>query len=138
MIRLALLLVLLGGTAFAEVLVPVRTIPAQSIIAAEDLTYKETSIDGGLRDPGDLIGLEARVALFPGRPIRLSDVGPPAIVERNEVVQLVFENAGLMITTDGRALERASPGEHIRVMNLASRTTVTAQIDAAGVARVSQ
>jgi len=99
MIRLALLLVLLGGTAFAEVLVPVRTIPAQSIIAAEDLTYKETSIDGGLRDPGDLIGLEARVALFPGRPIRLSDVGPPAIVERNEVVQLVFENAGLMITT---------------------------------------
>ena len=138
MIRLVLLLMCLAGPALAEVLVAVRTIPAQTIIAAEDLAFKDAAGAGGLDDPAQLVGMEARVALFPGRPIRLADVGPPAVVERNALVKLVYETAGLTITTDGRALDRAGPGDLIRVMNLASRTTVTAQIDAMGVAHVSR
>ncbi|WP_373487298.1 flagella basal body P-ring formation protein FlgA, partial [Blastomonas sp.] len=40
-------------------------------------------------------------------------------------------------STDGRALGRAGVGDVIRVMNLTSRTTVTAQIGADGAAYVS-
>jgi len=138
MIRLALLFLIWANLAGAEVLVAVRTIPAQTVIAPEDLAFKDTAIAGGLTDQSLLVGMEARVALFAGRPIRLDDVRPPAVVQRNQIVQLNYQTAGLSIKTDGRALDRASAGEIIRVMNLASRTTVTATIDEFGVAHVSQ
>ena len=71
---------------------------------------------------------EASDALDPGRPIRPADVGPPAIVDRNDLVTLVFDHVALSITAEGRALGRGAAGERIRVMNLASRTTVTGVI----------
>lgn len=138
MIRYIFICLFATFPAFAEVLVPVRTIPAHSIITPEDLTLKDVAINGGVSDSSALIGMEARVALFAGRPIRLSDIGPPAVVQRNQVIPLIYETAGLTIKTEGRALDRASAGQLVRVMNLASRTTVTAEIDQFGVAHVSR
>ena len=66
------------------------------------------------------------------RPVRPGDVGPPAIVERNQVVPLTYLNGGLAIRTEGRVLDRAAAGEAVRVMNLASRTTVTGVVRADG------
>jgi flagella basal body P-ring formation protein FlgA len=138
MIRLAALFSLFASIAFADVIVAARTIPAQSILTPEDLIMRDVTAAGGLTDPSLIIGQEARVALFAGRPIRRSDVGTPAVVERNQLVSLVYSGSGLSIKTDGRALDRAGPGEAIRVMNLASRNMVTAIIDEAGVAHVAR
>ena len=60
------------------------------------------------------------------------------MVDRNEVIPLIYSSGGLTISTEGRALGRAGPGEIIRVMNLSSRTTVTARIDQNGAAHVTQ
>lgn len=136
MIRLLLLCVLWATATQAEVLVAARTLPAQSIIAAEDLLMRDINAPGALTNPDLVVGQETRVALFAGRPIRKTDIGTPAVVDRNQVVPLMFESAGLTIKTEGRTLNRAGPGEMIRVMNMSSRTTVTAMIDAAGVAHV--
>lgn len=136
MIRLVCLLIFLAGPLAAEVLVASRTIPAQSIISPGDIVYRDMAAVNGITDPNEIIGKEARVALFAGRPIRSSDVGIPAVVDRNQIIPLLFERGGLVIKTDGRALDRAGPGDMIRVMNLSSRTTVTATIDDAGVAHV--
>jgi len=99
---------------------------------------RDVTIMGGLSAPSEAIGLEARVALYAGRPIRAADIGPPAVIERNQIIPLVYRRAGIVISTEGRALDRAGPGDLIRVMNLSSRATVTAQIDAAGSAIVTQ
>ena len=112
----------------AEIVVPTRTIRAKEIIVASDLELTNTEVDGVVMDPGLLIGQEARVALYPGRPIRETDVGPPAIVDRNDLVVLVFNRQPLSITAEGRALGRGAAGDRIRVMNLSSRTTVTGHI----------
>lgn len=112
----------------AEILVPTRTIRAKEVIAAPDIEIKEIDIDGAVTNPADLIGQEARVALYPGRPIRHADVGPPALVDRNDLVTLVFDGSALSITTEGRALGRGAVGERIRVMNLSSRSTITGVI----------
>lgn len=136
--RLTLAFLLAAVPAWGEVLMPVRTIPAQTVIGAGDIERSELVVPGALTDPAAVIGMEARVALYPGRPILASDIGLPAIVERNAILQLVYASAGLHIATEGRALDRAGPGEIIRVMNLTSRTTVTARIGADGAAYVSQ
>jgi len=122
----------------ADVLVASRTIPAQSIIVADDLLFRDIGTPGGLDDPAQVIGQEARVALFAGRPIMSKDIGPPAVVDRNQIIPLLFSRGGLVIEAEGRALDRAGPGDLIRVMNIASRNTVTARIDETGVAHVAQ
>lgn len=138
MIRLVIALTLCGGTAFAETVFAARTIPARTIIAAEDLLSRDIVIPGAAADLADVVGFEARVALYAGRPVRAADVGPPAVIERNQIVPLIYQSAVMTISTEGRALDRAGPGDLIRVMNLSSRNTVTALIGTDGTAYVSQ
>jgi flagella basal body P-ring formation protein FlgA len=137
-LRLAALLILSAAPAAAEIVVPTRTIPPQSVIAPEDLALSDAVVPGAVTDPSQAIGLETRVALYPGRPIRPQDLGPPAVVERNSIVPLIFVRGNLLITAEGRALDRAGPGELIRVMNTESRTTVTARVGTDGAAYVSE
>lgn len=129
---LVALLIGAASSACADIVVPVRTIRAKEIIAAGDLDLKSGDLPGAVSEPLALIGQEARVALYPGRPVRPGDVGPPALVERNEITTLVFLQGGLHIVAEGRALGRGAAGEMVRAMNLSSRTTVTGRIQADG------
>lgn len=123
-----LLLTFLPGMALAESLVATRTIRAQSILGPDDVTLVAAAIPGAITVPEEALGLEARVSIYAGRPIRPSDLGPASIIERNQVVPLVFSTGGLSILTEGRALERGGIGDIIRIMNLGSRATVTGRI----------
>ena len=136
MIRLAICIFFMAGPVLAETLVAARTIRAQSIITPADITVIERTIPGMLSHFEDALGQEARIALYAGRPIRPDDLGPPAIVDRNEIVTLVYRRAGLTIATDARALDRAGVGDVLRVMNLSSRTTVSGIVGTDGTVRV--
>lgn len=138
MIKWTTCFMMLTVAAEAEVLVATRVIPANAVISADDVRMGDVSAAGGLSDLTLVVGMEARKALFAGRPILSSDIGVPAVVERNQLVQLVFSRNGLVIKAEGRAMGRAGPGDRVRVMNLASRTMVTATVDSVGVAHVLQ
>lgn len=127
-LALPLILAMTAQTAAADILVPVRLIRAKEIVQPEDLMLNSANVPGALTEMDEIAGLEARIALYPGRPVRPGDVGPPALVGRNDVVTLIFRSGALTITTEGRALGRGAHGEHVRVMNLSSRNTVTGQI----------
>jgi flagellar basal body P-ring formation protein FlgA len=133
---IAFLFALAPGFAQADSVVMTRTVRAQSVLTAADMTMVQAAIPGALTDPAPAIGQEARITLYAGRPIRSGDLGAPASVERNQVVSLAYQAGGLEILTEGRALERGGAGDLIRVMNLSSRNTVTGQIDADGLVRV--
>ncbi|MGC8201121.1 flagellar basal body P-ring formation chaperone FlgA [Aliiroseovarius sp. PTFE2010] len=133
-----LLFALLPTAVCADVLVPTRTIRAQQILSAADVKAIQGDIPGMLIDTREAVGQEARVVLYAGRPIRVEDVGPPAIVERNQIVPLVYRNATLTLKTDARALARGGIGDSIRVMNLSSRTTVTGIVAPDGSVQVGQ
>lgn len=136
MIRLLTLITALGSPAMAESIVAARTIPANTVLTFDDLTTAATSSSGGVDDPFELVGKEARVSLYAGRPIKQSDVIEPAVVERNQMVLLIYQSGSLSIRTDGRALDRAAAGQTISVMNLNSRSTVLAEIGSDGAAYV--
>lgn len=122
--------------ALADSLVATRVIQAQTELTADDVTMVAMDIPGAISDAAAAIGQEARVAIYPGRPIRAADLGRAAMVERNQIVPLAYVAGGLTILTEGRALSRGGAGEVIEVMNLASRNTVSAVIGVDGVARV--
>ena len=129
---LTLLAIGVCSSALAEVIVPARTIRAREIISAEDLMRKSGDINGALSDPQEIIGKEARIALYANRPIRAGDIGSPAIISRNDMVTLVFSRGPLRIATEGRALGRGAVGETIRAMNMTSRMTVSGTIQSNG------
>lgn len=137
MIRLVLFFAVCSGVAQADIVVAVRTIRPQTVIAPEDLVMRDLVVPGAVADPELLIGMEARVALYANRPIQPGDVGFPATIDRNQLITLIYQNGTLLISTEGRALDRAGPGDVIQVMNLTSRTTVMARIGADGAAYVS-
>ena len=62
----------------------------------------------------------------------------PTAVKRNQIVTLAYEKAALRIEAEGRALGAGSIGEVIRVMNSASRVTVSGRIAADGTVVVEQ
>lgn len=117
--------------ALADTLVTTRTIRAQEILTEADVALVPGGT--GFDDSLQVIGMEARVAIYANRPIRPADIGPPALIDRNQVVTVEFSSGPLRILTEGRALERAGLGEPVRVMNLASRTTVTGRVRADGI-----
>jgi flagella basal body P-ring formation protein FlgA len=118
------LFLLLPTQAMADSLVATRTIRAQSVLTAEDVTLVAAEIPGALSNANLALGQEARVMIYPGRPIRAVDLGPLAIVERNQIIPLAFQAGALVITTEGRALARGAVGDVIPVMNLSSRSKV--------------
>lgn len=128
---LVLLLVAVAGQAIAapvEAVVPRQTIRAQTILTADDLDMAVLDDPTALTDPAEVVGREARVALYPGRAIRAGDLRSPALVERNQIVALIFQRGGLSISAEGRALARGGAGDTIRVLNTSSHTTVEATI----------
>ncbi len=124
----ALAAMLGADLAAGQAVAPVRPIRAQTIIAPGDLQVLEEAMPGAVTDMDALVGLEARVTLYTGRPIMPDQVGPPAVIERNTLVRMRFAQGALTIATEGRALDRAGIGERLRVMNLASRQIVTGRV----------
>ena len=125
MIRLGILLFLLPSAVFADSIVATRIIRAQSIVTEDAISFSMSNFEGAIVNPSEVLGLEARTTIYPGRPIRHDDVGPPALIERNEIVTLIYTSNGLSILTEGRSLSRAAAGERARVMNLSSRKSVS-------------
>ena len=122
------------ATASDADIVAKRTIRAQAILTEDDLAIRAGASSNAETELLEFVGMETREVLYAGRPISRSQLGEPAIVQRNEIVQMIYLTGSVQIVTEGRALGRAALGETIRVMNLGSRTTVSAQVE--GPARV--
>lgn len=135
--RWILLFLVLTGPLQADTLVATRLIRAAQVLGPGDIAASDQRVAGGATDAAQVIGLEARVAIYPGRPVRLSELGPAAVVERNDLVSLVFRRGTLTIVTEGRALDRGAIGASVQVMNLSSRQSVLGVILHAGLIDVT-
>ena len=126
------LLCLWAAPALSQALVAAAPIRSGTVITADHLTLSAALFSGGTDDPLLVIGQEARVSIYTGRPILMAEIGPPALVERNALVVLRYSANLLSITTEGRALNRAGLGETVRVMNLSSRVIVIGRVRSDG------
>jgi flagellar basal body P-ring formation protein FlgA len=133
-----LVAMLAAGAVLAQSVTTVRVVRSQTVLQPEDLVIAEASVPGGIAAIEAAVGQEAKVALYPGRPILDSQLGAPALVERNQVVRMSYASGPLRIVTDGRVLDRAGAGEPVRVMNLTSRQTVSGTVAADGSIEVGQ
>lgn len=125
-------------SALADTVVATRTIRPQEVISAQDVRLDQAQINGAFEKIEEVVGFEARVAIYPGRAVMRGQVGEPALVERNQMVELIYNQGGLRIVAEGRALGRGGEGERIRVMNVASRTVLFGTVAANGTIEVTR
>lgn len=108
-----------------EVVVPIRALNRGEIIQATDVSIERRARDAAgqefLGDAFSVIGKAARRSLSAGQLLRNADLQRQEVVARNEVVTVVFETPGLVLTMRGRAQEAGAQGDTINVMNIQSK-----------------
>ena len=125
-------LLLLADAAGADTVFAVRNLPAQTVIGPADVFVQPLDVPGAETRLDDVIGREARTTIYKDRPVLVAATGAPTIVQRNQVVPLLFSVGALLISAEGRALDRGGAGDDIRIMNTTSRTTVRGTVQPDG------
>jgi flagella basal body P-ring formation protein FlgA len=123
-----LALLLIAGPATADVVVAARDLPAGKILMADDLLMVPGSFASSFGDIAGLVGKEVRVVVKGGRPILVSQIGAPVLIERNTTVRVFYYHDGIVLVAEARALDSAAAGEAVRVQNLGSRRIITARV----------
>ena len=116
------------AAATAEVVTLIRPVERGEILKSADvLIERRPRAEIGrdiVNDQGQAVGLAARAALQPGRPLRVADLMRPELVQRNETVTLLYEVPGITLTVRGKAIEGGAEGDVISVLNEQSKRTV--------------
>lgn len=116
-----------------ETMVPARIINRGETIKADDVrmvqVQKSQLVSGRPMLQDDIVGMAAKRRLGAGRQIRRTDIEPPRMVRRNDLVTIIYRVRGLMLQAQGRALADGAKGGTISVRNTRSNQTIQAIVD---------
>ena len=122
--------------------VPTRRIAPDEIVRSEGVALVAMPLQRigtyAIENFQDLVGQQVRRMLVAGRPVPRNSVMPPRIINRGEKVKIRLNHGGLQLTAKGRALDDASKGQELRVVNLSSNKALSTIATAAGVVEVIQ
>lgn len=122
------------------VVVAMRRLALGDVVGAADIETRRVRAErvrpGAAQREEEVVGRQLRRPVGSDLPFMLSDLMTPLVIARNEQVVMVLEAPGISLTARGRALDAAARGEMVRVMNLASRSVVEAEVMGPGRVRV--
>ena len=121
-----------------DVLTWARSIQAGEMVQPADLVWGKAAAApaDAPNDPDAVIGLAARRPLRAGAAVAGRDVSAPQVVQANEVVTLTYDNGGVSLALQAKALSGGAVGETINVQNVTSKKTVQAVVTGPGQAAV--
>jgi flagellar basal body P-ring formation protein FlgA len=124
------------ATVTAQVAVLANPIARGAVLKESDVLIEKRARAeigrGAITDRAQAVGLAARNALEPGRPLRAAQLMKPEMIQRNEQVTLVYQVPGIMLTVRGKAAEGGAEGDVISVLNEQSKRTIQGVIVAPG------
>ena len=102
------------------------------------------SPEGGVRDSDGpfvedralIVGKVARLTLLPGHAIPYAGVSNRKLVANGAEVKLIYAEGGLLIMTEGAALQDGAIGDVVRVRNSDSGVTVSGAVQPDGSVKV--
>lgn len=123
-------------TRLESVLVLTRPVGAGQTLS-EDMLRVETRntgnlTTGSLSAPTQATGQVAARALMAGTVLAHTDLRPPRLVRRGDLVTLVARRSGLEVRSQGRALGDAGISEQVNVENLGSRRQIRGRVNPQG------
>lgn len=127
-----------ASKANVEVLTYARNISTGEMVQPEDLVWGKAAAapSDAPRDADEVIGLVARRPLRSGAAASTRDVSAPQVVKAGEIVTVGFDQGGISLALQGRAMSGAAVGDVINVQNLTSKKIIQAIVTGPGHAAV--
>ena len=121
-----------------DVLTWARSLSAGEIVQPADLVWGKAALapSDAPNDPDMMVGQAARRALRAGAAVSGHDVSALQAVKANEIVTLTYDNEGVSLSLQAKALTGGAVGETINVQNVTSKKTVQAVVTGPGQAAV--
>lgn len=100
-------------------LVTKRPLRAAQIVGPEDIDLRQGDLtalpDNTLTDASQAVGHHTRYAIAAGLPLRGEMLRVPPAVLQGQSVRVISAGPGFRVSSEGQALNNASPGEPVRV-----------------------
>lgn len=123
-----------------EVVAATRTLSRGDVVAENDLVISRIparqAIAGAATTAAEIVGLSPRRSVPAGQPLIPGDFSAPILVNRGDMVHIVYRSGALSLSADGRALASGAKGSTISVMNLSSNRVIDGVVNAAGTVEV--
>jgi flagella basal body P-ring formation protein FlgA len=124
-----------GAIETVEVAVLTRNVERTDILKSADVVVErrpraEVGSDAAAREQA--VGMQMRRPIHAGQPLRAADLVKPDLVQRDQAVTIIFQTAGLYLTTRGKALDNGTEGDVVSVLNIQSKRTVTGTVTGRG------
>lgn len=109
-----------------EVLAYARSLATGEIVQPEDLVWTKAaaSPSDAPNDADALIGMSAKRPLRQGAAASLRDVSTPQVIKAGDSVAVTYEDAGVALTLQGKAMAAAAVGDSLAVQNTASKKII--------------
>lgn len=118
-----------------EAAVLTRNVERTEILKSSDVIVErrpkaEVGSDAAVRD--QVLGMQMRHPMRAGQALRVADLTKPDLVQRDQAVTLIYQTAGIYLTTRGKALDSGTEGDVVSVLNPQSKRTVTGIVTGRG------
>jgi len=117
-----------------EVLAYARSLATGEMVQPEDLVWVKmaASPSDAPRDADAVIGMTAKRPLRQGSAASLRDVSTPQVIKAGDIVAVTYEDAGVALTLQGKAMAAGAIGESLMVQNTASKKIIETVVTGPG------
>lgn len=121
-----------------EVLTYARSLNAGEIVQATDLAWVKAvaAPADSPSDPDRVIGMAAKRPVRAGAVVMTRDIGAAVIIRSGDLVVVTYDNDGVTLTLQGKAMGSAGVGDTLQVQNLSSKKIIQAVVTGPGSAVV--
>jgi flagellar basal body P-ring formation protein FlgA len=123
-----------------EAAVLTRNVERNDVLKSSDVITErrpKAEVGGDAATRTRALGMQMRKQLRAGQAIKVSDLGKPDLVQRDDNVTLIYESTGLYLTVRGKAVEAGTEGDVVNVLNLQSKRTVSGVVIGRGQVAIS-
>ena len=133
----------LEGLASVMVRVPVLkfSMASNSVITTNDINeiaMPRQQLRGDvILDKATLVGMIAKRSLQANQTVSKSDIIPPVMVKRNELVTIIYKNGPIQLSSKARSMGVGSRGDSLMFLNMNSKKTFEAKVTGPQMAEVN-
>jgi flagellar basal body P-ring formation protein FlgA len=121
-----------GGN--VEVLAYARSLAAGETVQPEDLVWMKVAAgpSDAPRDADALIGMTVKRPLRQGSAASLRDVSTPQVIKAGDIVAVTYEDGGVALSLQGKAMAAGAIGDSLMVQNTASKKIIETVVTGPG------
>jgi flagella basal body P-ring formation protein FlgA len=121
-----------------EVLAYARSLAAGEIVQPQDLIWTKVAAapTDAPQDADALIGMSAKRPLREGAAASMRDVAAAQVIKNGDIITVTYENGGISLALQGKAMTAAAAGDVVSVQNTLSKKIIQAVATGPGSAMV--